>query len=109
MEGYVKLDIHIDKNYARGSTDIYLFGTRDHEKLIAKPIEFDFQKFNHNRIQEPTLRFEWDEGTNFLNSFADALKIAKFGDQKEYSLEAIKYHLEDMRRLVFNERNKRKS
>lgn len=58
-------------------------------------------------IIEPTFKFSYFEGTQFLQALAQALVDAGFRDavvSKDGEIRRIENHLNDMRRLVFDDK-----
>jgi hypothetical protein len=72
---------------------------------IAAPVSLDFQEISENmQLPEPTFKFRREEGYQFLQSLSNALTEIGFRPNEIESanreLAAVKYHLEDMRRLI---------
>ena len=72
---------------------------------LAKPIELVFDDIDGGRCILPTMQFKGHDGGDFLSSFASGLERAGFKSnefkQTHEEISAIKYHLEDMRKIVF--------
>lgn len=72
---------------------------------IVKPIEMFLEPRIEGTLMEPTLKMNDLEAREFLQSMVDqAEKLGIKSSKKpvlENELEAVKYHLEDMRTLVF--------
>ncbi len=89
-------------------TSIWLIEKRaDGSEVVVQPVDLTM---THNLEPyealppEPTLKFNRNTGNQFLQGLAEALVDAGFRpkvlDTTSKELEAIKYHLEDMRTLV---------
>ena len=79
-------------------------GTMD----IVNPMAMVVTTVNWNeRLPEPTLQFRGDNALSFLQSLAEGLAESGFHPKEieasNKQIEALKNHLEDMRRLVFKE------
>jgi hypothetical protein len=75
------------------------------KRHIAKPIQLVFEEHNPSLVAEPTLTLSGQIGQTFLPALHTALTENGFGKSvKDESVEAIKYHLEDMRALVFEKK-----
>jgi len=76
----------------------------DSERFIAKPINLEFEKLIPGESQ-PTLRLSHQIAGKFLKALAEALDKEGIKTENDFKiqglLEANKYHLEDMRKLVF--------
>lgn len=68
------------------------------ERYYARPVDLIFEKIDNNSYEiEPTLKFDGFNGRVALEELRKA-----FGEtQESRELSSIKYHLEDMRSLVF--------
>jgi len=80
------------------------FVTEDHRgnRHIAQPIDLVFKPINLGEISEPTLKMSGPLADQFLNAFYEAIvRSGRVKKDEDKSLNAIKYHLEDMRKLVF--------
>ncbi len=74
------------------------------ERAIAKPIDLVFEKREFSVATEPTIVFKGPHALTILNELRASLEEMNLTpDKKKQEFEAIKYHLEDMRRLVFKE------
>ncbi len=84
---------------------LWIIEDMPNQRLVAKPVELVFEPLEIGLLPDPTLKFSSSKGTEFLSSLADALAasgiIANSLKTNEQQIEAIKYHLEDMRRLIF--------
>lgn len=95
--------------FATRSVGIWLFD--DHQKTVAKPIMLEMEPIKEGyQLPEPTLTIESLHLMNLLSSGATELEISTLGrslmPNRDKELSALKYHLEDMRKLVFKEKRK---
>lgn len=75
-------------------------------RLIAKPVVLEFEKVDEYSPAEPTMKFQRiADMDKFLKEFVKAIIDEGHCDDGQGETKALKYHLEDMRKLVFN--NKR--
>ncbi len=73
---------------------------------VAKPVDFTFVTHKDSDINTPpTIKLNSFFAQEFLHAWAEALKEEKISVEDTFNLEgqlqATKYHLEDMRKLVF--------
>lgn len=82
---------------------IFIYEERGDKTFLAKPVELELEEIDRHKSIEPTLRIG-GVSNQFLQSLAeelDELKIKTDKDAKiQGTLEATKYHLEDMRSLL---------
>lgn len=105
----MKFEIIIDKNYARMSTDIFIYSKDEQNKIltIIEPITLvqrTLQQVDIGERMEPTLSFRRFEGEDFLNALAQALIDAGYRDKavsKDGEIKRLESHLEDMRKISF--------
>lgn len=105
-----KIEIHIDHQGYSGESWIYIVDIRpDGSRALAQPVEFVFGPIEQGRAVEPTIRLGLGYASPFLQAFADLchkLNIMPQGKPVlENELTAMKYHLEDMRKLVFKKKD----
>jgi hypothetical protein len=85
---------------------MYLVDERPDGRYIAQPVALVWEPLQEGAAPDPTMIFEHNRGEQFLKSMADELARAGFrADElkaKDTQVEAVKYHLEDMRKLVFS-------
>ena len=87
-------------------TKLYIAQEIDGYRYMARPVELVFDKMESSLLPEPTISFYLPGiGTDFLKSLAGELARMGFrADElkaKDSEMTAVKYHLEDMRNLVF--------
>ena len=84
---------------------LWILVERDGQKQVAMPLDLKFTVLKVGDRPKPTLEFDGGEGKEFLQSLAESLVLAGFKPDelkaKNNEVTAIKYHLEDMRKLVF--------
>lgn len=99
----LRIELRHDENIL--GTKLYILDDRDDRLFVAEPIELTFSEVDMTQELLPTMRFDRRSGERFLSSFADALARLGFrADElkaKDGELGALRYHLEDMRELVF--------
>jgi len=87
-------------------TNIWLIHKQRDQETIVNPINLEMRTFIEPcmELPLPTLRFARETGRQFLQGLAEALVAAGFRPDElkanDKELEAVRYHLEDMRNLV---------
>lgn len=87
--------------------EVELYILKDHpngDSEIAKPIELTFEPLREGQKTTPTLVFQGVRETEeFLREMVSAIKDAGYDrvDATGKELAAVRFHLEDMRKLVF--------
>ena len=104
----MELKVHIEHEPTFRGTAIYLFGKDRDGEFVVEPMELKLRHYTPgDPLDSPTLRFEGREGTAFLQALVQALVQIGFKPDEikasEGQISAIKYHLEDMRKLVFKQ------
>lgn len=102
------LEVKINRNLITGGIDIYLYENRaDGKFAIGLPAQLKFKIIEEEElatIAEPTLRLNGYWGKQFLEAFAETLDNEGIKTNKDEkiigTLEATKYHLEDLRQLL---------
>ena len=102
----MELKVHIEHDPRFRGTAIYLFGKDKDGEFVIEPVDLVVRHFDIGEaIDRPTFVFNGRDGEAFLQSLAESLvRIGFKPDElkaKVGELSAIKYHLEDMRKLVF--------
>lgn len=72
-------------------------------KSIAEPINFTIKQIDGGYMQ-PTLRLTHDEPQQLMNELWRCGIRPKNGEGTDAQVNALKYHLEDMRKLVFKDK-----
>jgi len=77
-----------------------------HLVAVAQPMKLEFKEVKkEDKIEEPTLRLSCSIKDEFLKAMAEALDKEGIKTENDFKiqglLEATKYHLEDMRKIVF--------
>jgi len=107
----IKVKVQDDPEIAGTSVWIYDVAP-DGSITVVCPVDLTIRKEYKpsNLSLEPTLRFSRAEGHDFLQGLAQALVANGYRPDElkstDKQIEATKYHLEDMRRLVFNKEEK---
>lgn len=97
--------ISIDFDPTIRGTRIWVVDERQDGLYAYKPTEFLIEKIDEAVEVAPTFIFNRRDGHDFLQEFSQALVRAGFKPDElkamDKEVNAIKYHLEDMRGLVF--------
>lgn len=102
----MELEVHIEHDARFRGTAIYLYGKNKDGDFVIEPIELVMKPYHiGDSLDRPTFVFSGKDGELFLQALAQALtRIGFKPDELKASNEqinALKYHLEDMRKLVF--------
>lgn len=75
----------------------------DGSRKVAKPVTFEFVDHpSYSSPSEPTMKFNGKMAGEFFPALNEAMiRSGYLKPKKDESIESIKYHLEDMRKLVF--------
>jgi len=101
----MKVSINYDPAFA--GMRVWLYEDKpDGSTWVVNPIDLTItSRIDPAEVVPPTFRFDRHNGTEFLQSFANALVEAGFKPDEikahDKEVVAIKTHLEDMRTLVF--------
>ena len=104
------IKVKIEYDYAIAGTSVYIYQENgDGSITLCEPLELTFTRdYDLSKLPEPTFRFNRKDGHDFLQGLAQALAENGFkpDELKAYDkqVEATKYHLEDMRSLVFKKK-----
>lgn len=98
------LKIYLNQQLWSDLTELYLVDSREDGTIYAaRPMELVFEKKEIGTLSEPTLKMSGIVARDFLPALSQALSDSgyrpKTDDGKQ--IDALKYHLEDMRKLVF--------
>ena len=89
--------------------NVWLVHKAGNQKTVVNSVDLTMTTTLEPNLEppEPTLRFNGHDSTQFLQGLTDGLVEAGFKPDAikvaDERVEAIKYHLEDMRKLVFKE------
>jgi len=102
----MELKVHIEHDPRFRGTAIYLYGRDKDGEFVVEPVELVLRHYELGEcLERPTFIFDGHNGEYFLQSLAQALVRIGFKPDElkvaEGEMSAIKYHLEDMRSLVF--------
>jgi hypothetical protein len=88
-----------------GSTHIVITKLQNMKQYVAKEIVLEFEEVPEGAFfKAPTLRINWHDSKDFMAAIKEALDGEKLpASAVEGELKATKVHLEDMRKLVFEE------
>lgn len=100
-----KYRVHIGTSYSDPlSSALWLIEDRNGKTYVAKPAELTMVEHKEGEECPPTLRFSVFEMKDILLAFAKALEKQGIETDSEAKikglLEATKYHLDDMRKLL---------
>lgn len=98
----MNIRVEIQRNPAIRGYEVWITKEKSDGSIeLAKPMELVFSPI----FEEPTMRFTNKDSDSFLSAFADGLARAGYKTDElrntTEQISAIKYHLEDMRELVF--------
>lgn len=100
----IKVQITTDLSYAGKTMTIIAKHSDGHHMAI--PFNIDFKPIQKGEMTSPCF-VQSDDGDDLFQALAQGLAEAGYFPQvyqdKDNELKATKYHLEDMRRLVFKE------
>lgn len=96
--------VYITDDYS-GKTFFVITKTEGNKMYAAKQVEMVFEEVPEGTFfKEPTLSFPWHQSKDFIAALKEGLEGQKLPEGRvEGELKATKAHLEDMRRLVFEE------
>ena len=99
------IKFHICKNPAYDVTEIYITAKGGHgQNLLVKPMDFIFEETSVGTYHPPSIRLDNIHATEFLTALAEALDEKGIKTDKDAkiqgTLEATRYHLEDLRELL---------
>lgn len=99
------MKVFIDYDAPFAGMAIFFYEDRPDGRYIVLPSELNFKKLVPGENLEPTYRLDHSKGEEFLQSLSNALVEAGFKPDEikagNKEVEALRYHLEDMRKLVF--------
>lgn len=99
------MKIKIYENPLSGAVDFLLYREVGHKVFYVKPVEFRFEEKTEGNWAVPTFTIGDNSAKEMLQELADMLDQKKIYPSTKPPLTneliATKYHLEDMRRLVF--------
>jgi len=102
------MKIFINPNLWADTYDIYITEEGyDGKRLIAKPMQLEFDEIKNGEPREPSIKISrlFGRETNFLQALSDALAKAGYKpssvEENIGELKATKIHLADMRKLAF--------
>ena len=102
------MKVHIKEDAFADVTNIYIIEEDERgQRFIAQPMKLVFKKFDEYLETQPSIKIgrHFGKVTNFMKNLATALAQAGYEPEVEKELKgelkSTKYHLEDMRKLVF--------
>ena len=104
----MNITVEIERNPSIRGYSIWITRIRpDGQCELARNIELEFYNPTEGVWEKPTLELKGRDADDFLQSFANALVHSGFKSNElknvNQEISAIKYHLEDMRSLVFKQ------
>ncbi len=105
----MNLKVEIERDASIRGYAIWITNDRpDGKTQLAKPVQFEFVDDDPGVNAEPTICLPGRDSDDFLRGFATALAASGFkADELKHidqQISALKYHLEDMRKLVFKDK-----
>lgn len=104
----MKFEVIIDRNFARHSTDVFIYSKDEVRQTITvlEPVEMIMKTMGNSDCMEikPSLSFNDFQGDNFLEAFSEALIKCGYRDKsisKDGEIKRLESHLEDMRKISF--------
>ncbi len=102
------IKVSIDYDPTIRGTRIWVVNEKADGLSVASPINMEWVEADASKDIPPTFVFGSREGHEFLQELSNALVRAGFKPDElaasNKQVDAIKYHLEDMRSLVFKEK-----
>lgn len=99
----MKAKIYIEPAF--GTLNMIFYEERNGKNYVVEPIEFKLTEHKEGAPVNPTIKLPYHVSNEFLQSMAEEIEARGIRPSKvlpyESELSAIKYHLEDMRTLVF--------
>ncbi len=102
------LNVILRYDHVFGIVDVWLvyFNQATGERTVVNPMQLSITTgVKSGETPEPTMRFTDELAAQFLQGFANGLAEAGYKPDElkaqACELNAVKYHLEDMRQLVF--------
>ena len=109
------MKVRLERPYFKDSLDVLFYEDVNEKIIIVNPVQLIMKRIDEgDRIEEPTFSIRGKESGSFLQSFVnEAYKLGIRPEQDgktitmiENEMKAMKFHLEDMRKLVFEKRIK---
>lgn len=99
----MKLHIyHEDRPWEQSANFWIVAEMPDGSRQIAEPMSLVFKPIDEGLQNKPTLKFSGQIALEFFPALQDAMiRSGYLRPKKDEAIESIKYHLEDMRKLVF--------
>lgn len=99
----MKLSIHNEDRPWEDSACFWIVAEYpDGTRKIAKPMQFEFVEYQKGLSLEPSFNFSGWVAREFFPALQEAMiRSGVLKPTKNEQIESIKYHLEDMRKLVF--------
>lgn len=100
---YDELIFNVDDNFYCDRYDLRIGLRRGKDLWIAKPIQFEL--LDNGYLSEPCATFQRELNLPSMMK-ASLNKLGLLSNADQATNKALKYHLEDMRKLVFKGKNK---
>ena len=102
----MELQVHIEHDTRFRGTSIYLYGKNKDGEFVIEPVDLVVRHYEVGEcLDKPTFVFNGRDGESFLQSLAQALVRVGFKPDelkaKDREVSTLRYHLEDMRSIVF--------
>ncbi len=99
------ITISIEQRPFCAELGIYIVDRRGNDLSVAGPVDLEFHPYKEGDEVKPTLSIPFWMAEEFMQAFVDELSNNGVKTKNELTMEgelnATKYHLEDMRKLVF--------
>lgn len=97
-----KTSWYASRNFDCWCVDLFVSLSNPTGRLVADPIYFTMSEHKPGIMRKPTFQLEMDEAQKLMQSLWEAGIRPNHGEGASGHLDSVKYHLEDMRKLVFN-------
>lgn len=99
------MKVYIQKEIYSDSIGILFTEEKNGKRYVCKPVNLELVEHNLGEITEPTIRINHFLAPEFLKALAEALDKHEIKTDNDFKIQglltATKYHLEDMRKIVF--------
>ena len=98
-----EFEVYIRNKTYSNMIEVAFVKIKNGKRFIAKPVNLEFKEIEEGVETRATMEFNLWEGKELLNAFKKELEGINL-NQIEGELKATKYHLEDMRKIVYKNR-----
>lgn len=93
------MKIHIEEDILSGQLKVYIVDDRNGERFIGTGITME--KMDRGLFYGPTFTLQNHHGEGLANLKTELIRLGQIDNADKATVDAMKYHLEDMRALVF--------